>query len=103
MISPLARLIGFPQFLLSVSGWLIGLEFNSVPFRLPMSTNSHFILSKFHFIIACFPDTSESFINKSLGDTLPKVSGRREELVDCTEQRSPREGPLITSRVRQLL
>jgi len=58
--------------------------------------------SKFHFIIACFPDTSESFINKSLGETLPKVSGRRDELVDCTEQRSPREGPLITSRVRQL-
>lgn len=58
--------------------------------------------SKFHFIIACFPDTSESFINKSLGETLPKVSGRRDELIDCTEQRSPREGPLITSRVRQL-
>lgn len=58
--------------------------------------------SKFQFTNACFPDTSESFIHKSIGGFLPKVRGSREGFVDCTEQQTPREGPLITSKVRQL-
>jgi hypothetical protein len=56
------------------------------------------VTSAFQLIIACVPDTSESFNSKSL-ETLPRVSG---PLIDCTEQRSPREGPEITSRERQL-
>lgn len=55
----------------------------------------------FQLIIACFPDTSESFNNKSL-ETLPRVSGSLEALVDCTEQRRPEEGPEMTSSERQL-
>ena len=130
IISPFESSTGSPQSLLPESGWLINWEFKSVPFRLPMSTNSHLffwkpkrksmissvphakhrsklkskwnsyqeITSAFQLIIACFPDTSESFNSKSL-ETLPRVSG---PLIDCTEQRSPREGPEITSRERQL-
>ena len=59
------------------------------------------ITSAFQLITACFPDTSESFNSKSL-ETLPRVNGSLEALVDCTEQRSPREGPEMTSRERQL-
>ena len=57
---------------------------------------------KFQFIRACFPETSESFTNKSLGETLPRVSGSLEVFVDDIEHRSPREGPEITSKVRLL-
>lgn len=57
---------------------------------------------EFQFIIACFPETSTSFNNKSLGETLPRVNGSLEEFADCTEQRIPREGPETTSRERQL-
>lgn len=57
---------------------------------------------EFQFINACFPDTSESFSNKSLGETLPRVSGSLEAHVDCTEQQTPQDGPDITSKERQL-
>lgn len=57
---------------------------------------------EFQFINACFPDTSESFNSKSLGGTLPRVRGSLAEFVDCTEQRSPWEGPEMTSRLRQV-
>lgn len=40
---------------------------------------------KFQFIDACFPETSESFNNKSLGGTLPRVRGSLEEFVDGIE------------------
>jgi len=59
------------------------------------------VTSAFQLIIACFPDTSESFNSKSL-ETLPRVSGSLEALVGCTEQQSPQEGPEMTSRERQL-
>lgn len=42
IMSPLVSSIGLPQCLLPESGWLIDWEFSSVPFRLPMSTSSHF-------------------------------------------------------------
>ena len=60
------------------------------------------ITFKFQFIDACFPETSESFNNKSLGRTLPRVRGSLEEFVDGIEQRSPREGPDMTSRLRHV-
>lgn len=56
----------------------------------------------FQFMRACFPDTSESFTKKSLGGTLPIVIGRIEVFVDNWEQRSPQEGPAMTSRSRLL-
>ena len=57
---------------------------------------------RFQFILACFPETSESFSNKSLGRTLPRVKGSPDVFVDCMVQRSPREGPDITSSSRLL-
>lgn len=57
---------------------------------------------KFQFIDACLPETSESFNNKSLGGTLPRVRGSLEEFVDGTEQQSPWEGPDMTSRLRHV-
>lgn len=58
---------------------------------------------KFQVIIACFPESSESFSYKSLEETLPRVSGRRDVFVDCRVQQSPHDGPAITSRVKLLL
>lgn len=43
------------------------------------------ITLEFQFIIACFPETSESFSNKALGETLPRVSGSPDLFVDCVE------------------
>lgn len=40
---------------------------------------------KFQLIIACFPDTSESFNNISLGEILPRDIEFLEPVVDCAE------------------